>query len=159
MNAAHLRGGVVDGADQPMLEVTGVHDLLFPLAAQAHLDRIAGPFHILRIDVAAHPQGVEVAEPPLAGAAQPMGKEIAVPVAEDQVGDDLRLSGIDLHLVPRAKSMAGPDGVEEVIHVAIAETLPLPVSKQEWSRNDHDVLAGRHLKSLAGLGRGLAAWR
>jgi hypothetical protein len=47
--------------------------------------------------------------------------------------------------------MAGADGVEEVIHVLIAESLPLALPKEGWSWNDHDVLTGRHRKSVTGL--------
>ena len=105
MHAADWRALVIDGADQPGGEPAAVDHLLFPLTPKPGFDRVGCTGDIFRVDMPAHPKGIEMAKPALARAAKPVRQEIAIFMAKDDVRNDLRLSGILFDLAARPEAV------------------------------------------------------
>jgi hypothetical protein len=127
-----------------------IDDLLFPLSSQAGLDGICRADDILRIDVAANSQGIKVAQTPLARAAQTVSQEKAFAMAEDDIGNDLRLTRILFHLPARPEPVAASNPAEELIESRIAEPGPFIAGEQIITGDDQDFLARAHRLECTG---------
>jgi len=80
--------------------------------------------------VAADAERVQVPQTPLARPAKPVGQEVAILVAEDDVGDDLRLGRIFLDLPPWTKPVMGADPCEQAVEIRVTKPEPLvPLEK------------------------------
>src|SRR2546423_11082654 len=128
-----------------------VDALLLPLASQPCIDRVGGTFDILGIDVPTDAEGVEVPQPPLARTPQSMRQEVAVVMAKDHIGNDLGLGGVFLDLLPGTEAIVRSDSGQQVIQAGGAKPRPLAAGEEDISRNDEDILASTHRKSLVRL--------
>src|SRR5919201_1232964 len=85
-----------------------------------------------------------MSQPPLAGAPQPVGQEIAVLVAEDDIRDDLGLIGVLLRLPAWLEAIVPSDPGHQLVQPLVAEALPLAVGEECIAGNDEHFLAGSH---------------
>src|SRR2546430_12671185 len=92
---------------------------------------------------------VEVAEPPLTRAAQTVRQEVAVVMAEDDVGNDLRFGRILFDLAPRAEAVVRAHPREQFVKAGRPKPRPLAAAEQDVPRDDQDILARAHALSLA----------
>ena len=153
MHPADVGGLVIDGAEQLVTDRALVDNLLLPFAAQSRVDRVGRAVDILRVDVSPHSERVEVAKPPLARPAQAVGEEVPVLVAEDNVGNDLRLSRVFLNLAARTKVVPAPDPLKKRIQPGVPKTTPLSLRKEKRPGHDQNILAGGHDLSVRSAGR------
>src|SRR5690348_15963693 len=80
-----------------------------------------------------------------------MGQEVPVVVAENDVGNDLRLRRILLHLAARPEPIVRAHPGEQPIHPGIPKAAPVVARKQGVPGNDQDVLTCAHPTESSGV--------
>src|SRR5256885_15505242 len=70
-------------------------------------------------------------------------------MAEDDVGNDLRLGRILFDLAPRTKTVVRAHPREQLVETGRAKARPFAAAKQDVPRDDQDILARAHALSLA----------
>src|SRR5438093_5796157 len=77
-----------------------------------------------------------------------VGQEVAIIVTEDDVGNDLRLGCVVLHLAARPESVTGPHARQQLSQIGITKASPFVARKQGIAGNDQDLFARAHALSL-----------
>ena len=80
-----------------------------------------------------------------------MGQEITIFVTKDDVGNDLWLGRVVLHLAPRPEPVAGAHASLQLNQIGVTKAHPLVAREQGTARNDQDLFARAHRMSLMGL--------
>src|SRR5207248_5580617 len=101
-----------------------------PPAPRSGAARVGRSGNVLGIDVPADPERVEVAEPPLARAAQAVRQEVAVIMAEDDVGNDLRFGRIFFDLAARTEAIVRAHSREQLVEAGRPKARPFAAAKQ-----------------------------
>ena len=156
MDPPDRRGLIVDRAQQPGGEVAVIDDFFLPFPPQPRLDRVGRPGDVLGIDVAADAKRVEMPKPALARTSQPVGQEVAIIMTKHDVGDDLRLGWLVLHLATRPEPVAVAHPRQQLSQTGVTKACPLVAGKQGIARNDQHLFARAHEMSLMGLSQSMA---
>src|SRR6202158_2428072 len=80
-----------------------------------------------------------------------MREEVAVVVAKDDVGDDLRLGRVLFDLAAWTEPVVRAHPGEQLVKTGRPKARPFAAAKQRVPRNDQDILARAHGLSLAVL--------